>query len=177
MSGYIFFNRSLKNNKISDISVSDICNETGVSMQTFYRHFRDKEDLINWSIDVILENSFKHMGKGVSLNDALNRKLDYIKEERVLFNKAFKMDNQNNMREHDFELIYAFYKNMIESKNGEKISDEMDFVLKMYCQGSVDMTADWVLGGGESKVSTVVDNLIAAMPYKLSLLFEELNLI
>ena len=88
--------RCLTKKKISDISVSDICNETGVSRQTFYRHFRDKEDLINWSIDVILENSFKHMGKGVSLNDALNRKLDYIKEERVLFNKAFKMDNQNN---------------------------------------------------------------------------------
>ncbi len=66
---------------------------------------------------------------------------------------------------------------MIESKNGEKISDEMDFLLKMYCQGSVYMTAEWVLGGCKSEVSTVVDNLIAAMPYKLSLLFEELNLI
>ena len=30
------------------ISVSDICNDCGINRKSFYYHFRDKYDLVNW---------------------------------------------------------------------------------------------------------------------------------
>lgn len=35
-----------KTKKLEAITVSDIINETGISRQTFYNRFRDKNDLI-----------------------------------------------------------------------------------------------------------------------------------
>ena len=49
---------------LDKITVKDITDVCGVSRQTFYRHFQDKQDLVNWYFEVILEESFRHMGKG-----------------------------------------------------------------------------------------------------------------
>lgn len=62
------------------------------------------------------------------------------------YRAAFKNDQQNNLREHDFQLICQFYTDQIESRTGRKISSDLQFELEMYCQGSVYMTVQWVLG-------------------------------
>ena len=54
-------------------------------------------------------------------------------------------DEQNSLREHDFELILAFYENLIQEKTGCKMKEEMHDLLEMYCRSSVYMTVKWVL--------------------------------
>lgn len=34
--------------KFEKISVTDICNQCGMNRKSFYYHFRDKYDLVNW---------------------------------------------------------------------------------------------------------------------------------
>ena len=36
----------------SKISVSDICEKCGMNRKSFYYHFKDKYDLVNWIFDV-----------------------------------------------------------------------------------------------------------------------------
>ena len=47
--------RSMKINEFEKVRVGDICEQSGVSRQTFYRHFKDKYDLLNWYFGVIVE--------------------------------------------------------------------------------------------------------------------------
>lgn len=82
-----------------------------------YRNFLDKFDLINWYFGKILDQSFEHMGRGTSVYDALVRKFTYIEQEKQFFAAAFRYDEQNSLREHDFELILAFYENLNPGKN------------------------------------------------------------
>ena len=81
--------------------------------EMFYRNFLDKYDLINWYFDKLLAKSFEHMGQGKTVYDALVKKFTYIQEEQKFFSVAFRYDEQNSLRQHDFELILAFYENLI----------------------------------------------------------------
>lgn len=131
---------------VEKITVKEICDTCGVTRQTFYRNFQDKYDLINWYFDKILIESFHQMGEGSTVYESLVKKFEYIRMEHLFFKAAFKNDEQNNLKEHDFELIRQFYIDQIEGKSHRKISDKLLFQLEMYCQGSVFMTTQWVLG-------------------------------
>ena len=103
---------------IERITVRQIVELSGTTRQTFYRHFQDKYDLINWYFDKILAESFEHMGEGKTVCEGLVKKFEYIEQEKLFFRAAFKSDSQNCLRDHDFELITRFYTDKIEKKSG-----------------------------------------------------------
>ncbi len=68
---------------------------------------------------------------------------------------------------YDFCCIYDFYKNYIYKNTGKTLSSDIDFLLNMYCRGSVDMTVEWVLNDIPIKKEEIVSYLIEAIPDKL----------
>ena len=158
---------------VEKITVKEISDACGVTRQTFYRNFKDKYDLINWYFDKILVESFRQMGEGHTVYESLVNKFEYIQMEQLFFKAAFKNDDQNNLREHDFELIRQFYIDQIENKSHRKISDKLLFQLEMYCQGSVFM----VLGYKNFTPHELARLLSDSMPAELAETFRKVNLI
>ena len=167
----------MKKAPVEKITVKEITEECGVTRQTFYRNFQDKYDLINWYFDKILIESFAHMGEGKTVYEALVNKFHYIQEEKLFFKAAFKNDTQNCLRDHDFQLILRFYENQIQEKTKQPIPENLHFQLEMYCQGSVYMTTQWVLGDMKKRPEEMARNLVAAMPAELETLFKKLELL
>ena len=162
---------------VEKITVKEIVQECGTTRQTFYRYFLDKYDLINWYFDKILLESFEHMGEGTTVYEGLCKKFQYIEEEKLFFKAAFRNDQQNCLREHDFRLILAFYTRQIEEKTKEPISENLRFLLEMYCQGSIYMTVQWVLGERKSTPQEMAKALVSAMPSELYDGMKQLNLV
>ena len=162
---------------VDKITVKQIVDQCDVTRPTFYRHFKDKYDLINWYFDKLLTKSFEHMGRGTTVFDSLEKKFTYIQKEKAFFAAAFRYDKQNSLREHDFDLILAFYENLIHEKSGSPVSPEMHFLLEMYCQGSITMTVKWVLTGMDLTPSEFATLLVRAMPEDLKKLFRNLQLL
>mgnify|MGYP000487279195 FL=1 len=167
----------MKTMSVDNITVKQITENCGVTRQTFYRNFMDKFDLINWYFGKILDQSFEHMGRETSVYDALVRKFTYIEQEKQFFAAAFCYDEQNSLREHDFELILAFYENLIQEKTGCKMKEEMHDLLEMYCRSSVYMTVKWVLGKKMAAPEGLAELMVEAMPVKLKELFEKLDMV
>ena len=167
----------MKSASVEKITVTEIVETCGVTRQTFYRNFKDKYDLINWYFGKILDQSFEHMGRETSVYDALVRKFTYIEQEKQFFAAAFRYDEQNSLREHDFELILAFYENLIQEKTGCKMKEEMHDLLEMYCRSSVYMTVKWVLGKKMAAPEGLAELMVEAMPVKLKELFEKLDMV
>ena len=104
----------MKTAPVEKITVKEIVEACGITRQTFYRNFKDKYDLINWYFDKILLESFEHMGEGETIYEGLVNKFCYIRQEKMFFRAAFKNDDQNCLRDHDFQLILQFYTEKIE---------------------------------------------------------------
>ena len=157
----------MKSASVEKITVTEIVETCGVTRQTFYRNFKDKYDLINWYFDKILLESFEHMGEGKTVYEGLVNKFHYIQQEKLFFKAAFKNDDQNCLRDHDFQLICAFYTEQLETRMACRLSRQLQFQLEMYCQGSIYMTVQWVLGYRKCSAEELAHALASAMPEEL----------
>lgn len=167
----------MKSASVENITVRQITEQCGLTRQTFYRNFLDKYDLINWYFDKLLVKSFEHMGQGKTVYDALVKKFAYIQEEQTFFAAAFRYDSQNSLREHDFELILDFYENLIREKTGRRPEENVHYLLEMYCQSSIYMTVQWVLGELKCTPEGLAKILAEGMPGKLVEIFTKLEIL
>lgn len=51
---------------------------------------------------------------------------------------------------------------IIEKKTGGKIPEDIQFLLEMYCHGSITMTVEWAVGGMKMAPTEMADILIDA---------------
>ena len=134
---------------VDKITVKQIVDQCDVTRPTFYRHFKDKYDLINWYFDVLAQMSFKQMGISLTLREGLLKKFEY-------------------------QCIYQFYCDIIHKQGVDKIPEELEFLLRMYCRGSIAMTVEWATTGMKMSPEQLADQLIDAMPPKLYDLFKDI---
>ena len=166
----------MRTTAVESITVRQICENSGLSRQTFYRCFCDKYDLINWYFDRLLHESFDQLGSGKTVREGLILKFRYIKQEYVFFRAAFSTDTQNNLRDHDFQMIFSFYQNLIRQKHGDASQRILD-ILEMYCSASIYMTVKWVMQDMPVSPEELADTMIAAMPQELAALFRKLKIL
>ena len=167
----------MKSTSVENITVKQITENCGLTRQTFYRNFLDKYDLINWYFDKLLVKSFEHMGQGKTVYDALVKKFTYIQEEQTFFAAAFRYDEQNSLRQHDFELILEFYENLICEKSGKQAGENIHYLLEMYCQSSIYMTVRWVTGELTCTPEKLAQTVVDGMPGKLAEVFVKLEIL
>ena len=148
---------------VDAITVRQITENCGLTRQTFYRNFMDKFDLINWYFDKLLIKSFEYMGQGKTVQEGLQLKFSYIGEEKEFFRAAFRYDRQNSLR--------------IQLKTGAPASDDIRFLLEMYCHGSISMTIEWVLSGMAASPEDLARLMVEAMPAKLADLFASFGIL
>ena len=113
----------------------------------------------------------------MTVGESLTQKFEFIVNEKVFFTEAFRSDDRNSLKEHDFELILQFYTDLLARKDSRALDQELHFLLEMYCQGSVYMTVKWVLGGMKDSPQAMSAKLVDAMPPKLANVFERLKLL
>lgn len=159
---------------VDKITVKQIVDQCDVTRPTFYRHFKDKYDLINWYFDVLAQMSFKQMGISLTLREGLLKKFEFIKGEGQFFAAAFSSESQNCLMEYDYQCIYQFYCDIIHKQGVDKIPEELEFLLRMYCRGSIAMTVEWATTGMKMPPEQLADQLIDAMPPKLYDLFKDI---
>lgn len=82
----------LETTPFEKISVMDICEKAMVHRATFYNHFTDKEDLLEYSIDEIKESLFNATIKNETYNTSkemymslISKVIDFVDENRKQF--------------------------------------------------------------------------------------------
>ena len=95
----------------------------------------------------------------------------------MFFTAAFKVDEQNNLKEHDFFMIFEFYCRLIREKTGALPDKKTRKLLEMYCQSSIYMTVQWVLKGMRESEEELADIMIEAMPPHIASMYRTMELI
>lgn len=86
------------------ISVSDICNDCGINRKSFYYHFRDKYDLVNWIFYVGFMSEMD-MSSYKSGWEMLEDMCAYFYRERVFYRAALKIEGQNSFKDYLVESV------------------------------------------------------------------------
>ena len=92
--------KELMNEKpFARISVSDICTKCEMNRKSFYYHFKDKYNLVNWIYNTEFLSVVRHKEyeSGWGLLDEL---CEYFYENRDFYRKTFKVDGQNSFSDY-----------------------------------------------------------------------------
>jgi len=83
----------------SKISVGDICERCDMNRKSFYYHFKDKYDLVNWVFDT---EFMEFLGETSELEgwDFFVKLHEYLYAHHDFYRRALKIDGQNAFREH-----------------------------------------------------------------------------
>ncbi len=86
------------------ISVSDICSECGINRKSFYYHFRDKYDLVNWIFYVGFVSEFD-LDSYESGWEFLEDMCEYFYREKKFYRAALQIEGQNSFKEYLLEML------------------------------------------------------------------------
>ncbi len=89
------------------ITISQVCDKGHLNRKSFYYHFRDKYDLINWIFDMdfiaITQENTADSWKSMELF------CSYLYENRTFYRKVLKIDGQNSFSEHFHDIVYPLF--------------------------------------------------------------------
>lgn len=96
----------------SKINVGDICSVCGLNRKSFYYHFRDKYDLVNW----IFQTEFiatVQSGAGSDSWGLLRRLCNYFYDNRSFYKNALEVQGQNSFPEYFRETMQPIIRAMM----------------------------------------------------------------
>ena len=155
------FSQMLDKEDIDKITVTKLIAECHISRQTFYYHFKDIYDLVEWSC---LEDA-KRALQGKKTYDTWQEGILQI-FEAVLENKPFILNayhsvSREQIENYLFHLTYDLLKAVVEEKTaGMQIREEQkEFIANFYKYSFVGIMLDWIKQGMKEDYSEIVDNM------------------
>lgn len=128
------------------ISTQDIIEKSGISRKTFYYHFKDKYDLVNWIFksevmdDIIESTTFSNW-----MNGSL-KLCTYMQQNKAFYMNAINISGQNsfvkymyNMTELQISLLCS------QAAGGRTLApDDLKFIVDFYYNAFIGVFMPWV---------------------------------
>lgn len=149
---------------LSKITVAEIVERAGTGRQTFYNHFRDKNDLVYWIFLCTLAGERKLVNTKGYFAYLVKLHQEAQKLSRFLC-QACKLPGQNSLSDAIYQQNYDYYKKLIISQAGpEVLTDELEFALHFNAAGASHAYIRWVMNGTPGSAEEQAQRLIACMP-------------
>lgn len=161
------FRELAETKSINKITVKDITENCGYSVATFYRHFKDKYDLIAWAYSSDVEEIMKQVEYDEeSWKKALMNAAEYYANHRdYLSNLLLHTSGYISFVRNMSQINYLSLKQKIQaSAKVQNISTKTDMYIRLYCHGTVALTCDWLLGEFEADAQTLAEIYESTLP-------------
>lgn len=142
--------RLMEQRPLAKISVGDIVEECGLNRNSFYYHFKDKYDLVNWIFytDVINRLKLDNVLTG-SVWELIDTISHYFYENKSFYMNALSVSGQNSFAEYYIDII----KQIVRARLGESLTDndeqDQDFYIYFFIDAYIAATFRWLQGGAQ----------------------------
>lgn len=142
------------------ISIKDITNQCGLNRQTFYYHFQDKYELINW---IYYQEGFAPLMEGITLDNwhlKVKELLILMKSEQTFYYNTISSD-ERYFKEFLLNITITLFKEAIKRLDEKRIvkKGEQNFIAEFYAYGVCGMIIAWVNSGMKEDPHQLAFNL------------------
>ena len=130
----------------SKITINDITEKCGVNRMTFYYHFKDIYDLIEWMFKQDAEKIIKKRKDYETWEDALIDVFNAVLENKAIILNLYHSVNHEQVENYLNNLIYPILKDVIEEKSEQKGVAEEDkkFIADFYKYAFTGVILNWI---------------------------------
>ena len=156
------------------ITINDIAEDCGISRMTFYYHFKDIYDLVEWACEEdakkILEgkDDYKTWTQGF-----LNLFEEVLKNKPFILN-VYRSVGREQVENCLYKIVYDLLLNVVEEKaQGMTVRDEdKEFIADFYKYAFVGLMLDWVKNGMKEDPHKIVKKVEFLLSGSLSVSLE-----
>jgi probable dihydroxyacetone kinase regulator len=151
--------KTLMNQKGFDkITISDITKCCGLNRQTFYYHFQDKFELLNW---IFNNEVITVLTEGLTLDnwqDNLYRMLRVMEDNKIFYQNAINQSFQNEFSAYLIEIATGLFCNIIDNIAGDRNinGEDKKFIAEFYSFGVVGLIVSWAKDGMKKSASIMI---------------------
>ena len=147
----------------SKISVSDICQACDMNRKSFYYHFKDKYDLVNW---IYYTETLPYMGSfsdRAHWTDGLKALCHYLQDNRRFYINALDLPGQNSFQEYLTQFAHALVRSLAEDLMGQRRipEEELEFIADFYAFAFVGLIIKWARMGMKQEPDGYIDRIRA----------------
>lgn len=149
---------------LDKIRISDLTEECGVNRQTFYYHFHDIYELIEW---IYVTEAEKAIGPHCTFSDwtiGMQNLCNLMMQKKAFLMKTYHSTSHGNLERVLSENVYEMIYNVVEEKSkGYVMSDQAKkFITDFYKYSFIGVMMDW-LDKGMTVEPEVVVGYVARM--------------
>ena len=137
------------------ISISDLCEECGLNRKSFYYHFKDKYDLVNW---IFYVDFLTNMGGKNFENewDVLVAVCNIFYQNKAFYQSALRIEGQNSFKDYFYEMlepVMAFFIQDLFQVQNQKL------FVTFFCDAFLTAVLRWFSMESELEPETFVEEL------------------
>lgn len=155
------FTELLKEYDLDKITVTLLVNECKISRQTFYYHFSDIEDLINWSVKTTYDNFITYAKTASDVKEATVYFLTIFTENRFFVEKYFDSSyfyyTVKLLRNSIMEYIVSFYSKFV--KTVKFSAEDTKFIIEFIADAVTGMLVTTIANGEEIDIEEFSDKI------------------
>lgn len=163
------FNVLSRKYSLNKITVNMIIEAAGVSKSTFYRHFLDKYDVMNYNYKRALDEIFRN-NDCKSWNELFLSILSFIEIDPERIKNAFCYPGDNSYDQYVFEYSFNRMNQTCIEKLGHPLFESEIYTAKLIIYGCVYAVKDWIFANkriSKEELALQIDN---AIPEKYKML-------
>lgn len=151
----------MKKRDLQKITVADIVQNCGINRQTFYYHFQDKYDLVNWIYYNEVVSAVTIRKDFSDWSDVMLDVLNIMKKEKYFYTNALNVSGQNAFQEYFFSLTKSLISEIVSAtQEGTDMREEdSNFIAEFYTYGLVGIVVQWARRGMKEQPQELVDKL------------------
>lgn len=159
---------------IKHLTIKDILNKTGVSRQTFYNHFLDKNDIIQYIYNNRIIINFNSSDKVFDFYHSLIESFNNMKKYKVFLKQACLLSDQNCLKDYIFNHCETFDLKWHQQLYGNKpMPEALRFATIYHANASSSMTLSWILSDMQIPVEEICRLIVEMRGLGMKELFKD----
>ena len=156
---------SLKNlllqKPLDKITINDIAEDCGISRMTFYYHFKDIYDLIEWSCVEDARRALEGKKTYDTWQEGLLQIFEAVYENKPFIINAYNAISREQIENFLFQLTHYLIMGVVEeqARSTSLTQEQKNFIADFYKYSFVGIMLDWIRQGMRSDYASICDNM------------------
>ncbi len=159
--------------ELSTITIKQLLSYTKVSKQSFYNHFLDKNDLIQYIYEHKIIPDFNDNNLDLSFYESLVISFNNMLHYKKFMKEACNTEGQNCFKDYIYDHCQSFDLKWHTELYGEELPEDLAFATKYHANASSSMTLSWILSDMNVEVEEMAGMITQMRSIGMQKLFEK----
>lgn len=146
---------------LNKITINDITEDCGVNRMTFYYHFQDIYDLVEWSCEEDARRALAGKKTYQTWQEGFLNIFHFVEEEKPFVLNVYRSVSRDRLERYLYQATYDLLLGVVEEQSAgmDVAQSDQEFIAGFYKYGFVGIVLEWIDHGMKENPEEIVNRL------------------